>query len=110
MLVDGHVDPPPAETNSLHLKAKLLFEGHVLFEADFPARAQDSLPRELVAGIPQDLNHLPVTQRIAGSGRDLRVCCDLTSGNLEDDAANCGFHPGGASRTHQAPVDFSRSG
>lgn len=90
MLVIFHNDVGSPEAHPLHFEAQPLLKRQIEFKPDVPARSHNPLPRQFIAFLPQQLDHLTVIERISGSGRNLRVGCDLAFGDRPYDAAQRG--------------------
>ena len=109
MLVVFHDDAAAAELHALHLQAQALILAHLPLQADPPSGAHHPLPRKRVAGLPQDLNYLPVVERVTRRGRHLGVSGDFAAGNLPDRFPDGRVALLRSRRPTQAPRDFTVS-
>jgi len=84
VLVVFHDHPAAAEHHALHFQPETLLVARFTLETDAAPGAEHALPGERVAGLAQDLNHLPVVERVAGGGGHLAVGGDFAAGDLAD--------------------------
>ncbi len=84
MLVVFHDDAAATELHALHFQPEALLVARFALEADAAPGAEHALPGERVASLAQDLNHLPVVERVAGGGGHLAVGGDFAAGDLAD--------------------------
>lgn len=107
MLVVFHDHAVAAEHHALHLQAQALVVAHLALQADAAPGAHHPLPRKRIARLPQDLNHLPVVERVSGRGGHLGVGGDFAAGNLPDRFPDGGVALARFGRPKQAPRDVS---
>ena len=103
-----HNDARSAKANPFHLETEPLFERRIQFQADAPPNSQNTLPRKCFAFLSQQLDDLPVIERVPGRGSDLRVGRDFAFRNGPDGAAERGLAFHTFRRAKQATGNLSR--
>jgi len=101
VLVVFHDDAAAAELHALHFQPEALLVARFALETDASPGAEHALPGKRIAGLAQDLNHLPVIERVAGGGGHLAVRGDSAAGDLADGLPDGGVPLLGGARPKQ---------